>query len=658
METAEVTRMKELVQKLNEAAKAYYQEDREIMSNREYDALYDELEQAEKITGIVLADSPTVRVGYEAVDALPKETHESPMLSLDKTKDREVLRGFIGNHKTLLSWKMDGLTIVLTYENGELQKAVTRGNGIVGEVITNNARVFRNIPLKIAYQGRLVLRGDAIITYSDFERINNSIEDVDAKYKNPRNLCSGSVRQLNNQITAERNVRFYAFALVSAQDVEMHNSREFQMEWLRTQGFEVVEYRVVTSENLDEVMDYFAEKIVTNDFPSDGLVALYDDIAYGESLGSTAKFPRNAFAFKWADEVRETTLREIEWSPSRTGLINPIAVFDPVELEGTTVSRASVHNVSIVKDLKLGIGDTIQVYKANMIIPQIAENLTQSGNLEIPDTCPVCGQEAKIICENDVEALYCMNPDCVAKKIKAFTLFVSRDAMNIDGLSEATLEKFIAKGFIHNFGDIFEIEKYRDEIVTMDGFGEKSFDNLISSIEKAKDTTLAKVIYSLGISNIGLSNAKIICRYFDDDLDKIRSAKEEEISAIDGIGPVIAGSLTKYFAKPENNQKVDHLMGYLHIVKEEKADNQIFAGKNFVITGSLERFSNRGEAKNLIESLGGKVTGSVTGKTNYLINNDVNSNSSKNKKARELGIPILSEEDFLKLAEESKQIEI
>ena len=658
METAEVTRMKELVQKLNEAAKAYYQEDREIMSNREYDALYDELEQAEKITGIVLADSPTVRVGYEAVDALPKETHESPMLSLDKTKDREVLRGFIGNHKTLLSWKMDGLTIVLTYENGELQKAVTRGNGIVGEVITNNARVFRNIPLKIAYQGRLVLRGEAIITYSDFERINNSIEDVDTKYKNPRNLCSGSVRQLNNQITAERNVRFYAFALVSAQDVEMHNSREFQMEWLRTQGFEVVEYRVVTSENLDEVMDYFAEKIVTNDFPSDGLVALYDDIAYGESLGSTAKFPRNAFAFKWADEVRETTLREIEWSPSRTGLINPIAVFDPVELEGTTVSRASVHNVSIVKDLKLGIGDTIQVYKANMIIPQIAENLTQSGNLEIPDTCPVCGQEAKIICENDVEALYCMNPDCVAKKIKAFTLFVSRDAMNIDGLSEATLEKFIAKGFIHNFGDIFEIEKYRDEIVTMDGFGEKSFDNLISSIEKAKDTTLAKVIYSLGISNIGLSNAKIICRYFDDDLDKIRSAKEEEISAIDGIGPVIAGSLTKYFAKPENTQKVDHLMGYLHIVKEEKADNQIFAGKNFVITGSLERFSNRGEAKNLIESLGGKVTGSVTGKTNYLINNDVNSNSSKNKKARELGIPILSEEDFLKLAEESKQIEI
>ena len=649
METSAVKQIKELVQKLNEAAKAYYQEDREIMSNREYDSLYDQLEKMEKETGIVLADSPTVNVGYEAVDALPKETHESPMLSLDKTKDREVLRTFVGEHPSLLSWKMDGLTVVLTYENGELQKAVTRGNGVVGEVITNNARVFKNIPLKIAYQGRLVLRGEAIITYSDFEKINDSIEDVDARYKNPRNLCSGSVRQLNNQITAERNVRFYAFTLVSAQNVDMHNSRAYQMEWLRSQGFEVVEYRIVTAENLDEAMDYFAHAIEHNDFPSDGLVALYDDIAYGESLGNTAKFPRNAFAFKWADEIRETVLREIEWSPSRTGLINPIAVFDQVELEGTTVSRASVHNVSIVKELQLGIGDTIQVYKANMIIPQIAENLTRSGNLIIPDTCPVCGQEARVIKENDVETLCCMNPDCAAKKIKAFTLFVSRDAMNIDGLSEATLEKFIARGFIHNFGDIFEIEKYRNEIVEMDGFGEKSFENLLSSIEKAKETTLAKVIYSLGIANIGLSNAKVICRHFEDDLDKIREADEEEISAIDGIGPVIASSLVKYFKDPQNNQKVDHLLGYLHIHKEEISGEQIFAGMNFVITGSLEHFANRSEAKKLIESLGGKVTGTVTGKTNYLINNDVTSNSSKNKKARELGIPILSEEDFLKL---------
>ena len=654
META-LQQMKELVKILNKAAKAYYQEDREIMDNREYDSLYDQLEKLEKETGITLADSPTVNVGYEAVDFLPKETHESPMLSLDKTKDRETLREFIGNHKTLLSWKMDGLTIVLTYENGELQKAVTRGNGTVGEVITNNARVFRNIPLKISYQGRLILRGEAVITYPDFERINSSIEDADARYKNPRNLCSGSVRQLNNQITAERNVRFYAFSLVSASNVDMHNSREYQMEWLKDQGFEVVEYRIVTADTLDEAMDYFADAVEKNIFPSDGLVALYDDIAYGESLGSTTKFPRNAFAFKWADEIRETTLRSIEWSPSRTGLINPIAVFDPVELEGTTVSRASVHNVSILKELELGIGDTLQVYKANMIIPQIAENLTRSRNLQIPDTCPACGSEAKIIKENEVEALYCTNPDCAAKKIKAFTLFVSRDAMNIDGLSEATLEKFIARGFIHTFGDIFEISRYKDEIMEMEGFGQKSFDNLMESLENARKTTLAKVIYSLGIANIGLANAKVICRHFDNSLDAIRKADLEEISAIDGIGPVIARNLVDYFHKEENNQKLDYLMQHLHIQQEEIKSQQIFAGMNFVITGSLNHFSNRNEAKNLIESLGGKVTGSVTGKTTYLINNDTASNSSKNKKARELGIPILSEEEFLKLTQADYQ---
>lgn len=643
-------RMKELVEKLDQAAKAYYQEDREIMSNQEYDSLYDQLEQLEKETGTVLTNSPTVRVGYEAVNELPKEEHPSPMLSLDKTKDREVLRGFIGNHKCLLSWKLDGLTIVLTYENGELVKAVTRGNGIVGEVITNNARVFKNIPLRIPYKGQLVLRGEAIITYSEFERINETIGDADAKYKNPRNLCSGSVRQLNNEITAKRNVRFYAFALVSAQDVDFSNSREQQFIWLKKQGFEVVEYKVVTSESLDEAMDYFSKAIVNNDFPSDGLVVTYDDIAYGESLGSTAKFPRNSFAFKWADEMRETRLVDMEWSPSRTGLINPVAIFEPVELEGTTVSRASVHNISIVKELQLGIGDTIKVYKANMIIPQIAENLTRSGNLVIPDKCPVCGREARIRKENDVETLYCMNPDCVAKKIKSFSLFTSRDAMNIDGLSEATLEKFIAMGFIHNFGDIFEIGRYKDQIVEMEGFGQKSFDNLMVSLEKAKETTLAKVIYSLGITGIGLANAKVICKYFDDDIEKIRHADEEEISAIEGIGPVIAGSLADYFKSAENNQKLDHLLSHLHLVHEETSAEQVFAGKTFVITGSVEHFSNRSEAKEFIEARGGKVTGSVTKKTDYLINNDKTSASSKNKKAQELGIPILSEEDFLELA--------
>ena len=650
MNESSIKKMKELGEKLREASRAYYQEDREIMSNVEYDALYDTLSALEKETGIVLADSPTVNVGYEAVEQLPKEEHERPMLSLDKTKEREALREFIGEHPTLLSWKLDGLTIVLTYENGELIKAVTRGNGIVGEVITNNARVFKNIPLKISFKGRLVLRGEAIITYSDFEKINETIGDADAKYKNPRNLCSGSVRQLNNEITAKRNVRFYAFSLVSAEGVDFRNSREVQFWWLNEQGFEVVEYRKVTAETLDEAMDYFAEAVTTNDFPSDGLVALYDDIAYGESLGTTAKFPRNAMAFKWADEMRDTRLLEIEWSPSRTGLINPVAIFEPVELEGTTVSRASVHNISIMKELKLGIGDTIRVYKANMIIPQIAENLTGSGNAPIPHTCPACGQETVVKKENDVECLFCVNPGCPAKKIKSFGLFTSRDAMNIDGLSEATLEKFIARGFIHDFGDIFEISRYKDEIVEMEGFGQKSYDNLMESLERAKETTLPRVIYSLGIANIGLANAKVICRHFDNDLDRIRHASLEEVSDIDTIGPVIAGNLVAYFRDEYNNRRLDHLMNFLHIQEDSPKQEQIFEGMNFVITGSLVHFGNRSEAKELIESLGGKVTGSVTKKTNYLINNDIQSNSSKNKKARELGIPILSEEDFRKLA--------
>lgn len=647
-----IERMKELIPVLQEASKAYYQEDREIMSNFEYDKLYDELENLEKETGVTLAGSPTVSVGYEALDELPKEAHETPMLSLDKTKDVEALRDFIGDQKTLLSWKLDGLTIVLTYGDGKLQKAVTRGNGVVGEVITNNARVFKNIPLQISFKGDLVLRGEAIINYSDFEKINEEIEDVDARYKNPRNLCSGSVRQLNNEITARRNVHFYAFFLVRAQGVDFQNSREKQFQWLKEQGFEMVEYRSVTRDTLDEAMEYFSTQVAKNDFPSDGLVALYDDIAYGDSLGTTAKFPRNSYAFKWKDEIRETTLKEIEWSPSRTGLINPVAIFEPVELEGTTVSRASVHNISIMKELQLGIGDKIQVYKANMIIPQIAENLTRSGNLEIPDTCPVCGKEARVIKTNEVESLYCMNPDCQAKKIKSFTLFVSRDAMNIDGLSEATLEKFILKGFIKDFGDIFEIGKYREEIVNMEGFGEKSFDNLMASLERARHTTLPRLLYSLGIANIGLANAKVICKEFDYDLEKMIHATAEEISGIEGIGPVIAKSYTEYFADEEKMKKFRHLLSHLELEEVKQENRLTLEGKQFVITGSVNHFANRAQLKEYIEQRGGKVTGSVTSKTDYLINNDVTSNSSKNKKARELEIPILSEEDFLHMAEE------
>ena len=649
----ETERMKELVKKLNEAAKAYYQEDREIMSNLEYDTLYDELQVLEEKTGVTLAGSPTTKVGYEAMDELPKEAHESPMLSLDKTKDVEVLRSFIGDHKTLLSWKMDGLTVVLTYRGGTLAKAVTRGNGVIGEVVTNNAKVFENIPLKIPYQGELVLRGEAIIRYSDFEKINEEIEDVDAKYKNPRNLCSGSVRQLNNEITAERHVHFMAFALVSAPEQDFENSRIRQMEWLKEQGFEVVEYKAVTKDNLDEAMQYFSTKIETNDFPSDGLVALYDDIAYGESLGTTAKFPRNAFAFKWADEQKETTLLEIEWSPSRTGLINPVAVFEPVELEGTSVSRASVHNISIMRSLDLGVGDKILVYKANMIIPQIAENLTRSGVRDIPKTCPACGGATRIQMMNNVETLYCTNPECPAKFMKAFTLFVSRDAMNIDGMSEATLEKFVGHGFIREFADIFRLDRYRDEIVEMDGFGEKSYQNLIDSIERAKNTTLPRLIFGLGILNIGLANARMICKAFDFDLDRIRNASAEDFAQIDGVGEVIAKSIVDYFADEENKERLERLLSYLTIEKPQASqEEQKLAGLTFVITGSVEHFPNRNALKARIEELGGKATGSVTGKTSYLINNDTTSSSSKNRKARELGVPVISEEEFLKMTEE------
>ena len=648
METGKKERMQELIKILNEASKAYYAEDREIMSNFEYDRLYEELEGLEKETGIVLSGSPTVSVGYESVEELPKERHESPMLSLGKTKSREELKDWLQGKEAILSWKLDGLTVVLTYRNGVLFKAVTRGNGEIGEVITGNARTFKNIPLNIAFKGELVLRGEAVITYSDFEKINEEIPEAEAKYKNPRNLCSGSVRQLNNEITAKRNVRFYAFTLVSAEDADFHNSREEQFRFLEKQGFEVVERKMVTPDTILSAISEFENKIPAYDVPSDGLVLTYEDIAYGKSLGRTAKFPRDAIAFKWADEIRETTLTEVEWSASRTGLINPVAIFTPVELEGTTVSRASVHNVSIVKELKLGIGDRITVYKANMIIPQIAENLTQSGNLPIPATCPVCGGETKIQNMNDTETLYCTNPECAAKKIKSFTLFVSRDALNMEGLSEATLEKFISMGFIHEYADLFHLAEHRDAIVDMEGFGEKSYANLMDSIEKARNTTLPRLIYGLGIANIGLVNAKMLCRHFDYDLDALQSAKEEELSDIEGVGDVIAGAFVSYMNNPANREKIDHLLPELHLEKPESStENQNLAGLSFVVTGTLNSFENRNALKEEIEKRGGKVTGSVTSKTECLINNDVTSSSSKNKKAKELNVPILSEEDFL-----------
>lgn len=648
--TSKADRIKELTEILNRASKAYYMQDTEIMSNYEYDALYDELVQLEKETGITLSNSPTIHVGYEVVSELPKEEHEYPMLSLDKTKDVQTLSDWLGDQMGVLSWKMDGLTIVLTYDNGELVKAVTRGNGYVGEVITNNAKVFKNVPHRIAFKGKLTLRGEAVIKYSDFNALNNQIEDSEAKYKNPRNLCSGSVRQLNNAVTAERNVFFFAFTLVVAEGEDFHNSRMQQFEWLRSQGFDVVEHVQVDRESLPSYVSQFAERIAENDFPSDGLVLILEDIAYGESLGTTAKFPRNAIAFKWADEIRETHLLDVEWSASRTGLINPIAVFEPVELEGTTVSRASLHNISILRALQLGRGDLIQVYKANMIIPQIAENLTRSDSLEIPSVCPVCGETTEIRSLNDVSSLYCLNEECPAKHVKQFSLFVSRDAFNIEGMSEATLEKLIQHGFLHEPADLFHLDNYHDEIVQLDGFGEKSYQRLMASVQKARKITLPKLIYSLGILNIGLSNARLLCRHYKNDLQALMSASTEELTAIDGIGPVIAGSFTDYFTDEHHKKELEDLLGEVEIEQENfEAEDRIFDGKIFVITGSLEHFKNRNALKELLEEKGAKVAGSVSSKTSYLINNDAASASSKNKKARELGVSVITEEELMAL---------
>ena len=644
-------RIKELVEILNRAAKSYYVDAVEIMPNIEYDKLYDELVKLEKETNVVLSNSPTQNVGYETASELPKKAHESPMLSLDKTKSVTELEDWLGDNKALLSWKMDGLTIVLTYRGGELVEAVTRGNGIIGEVITNNAKNFQNVPLKIEYKGELILRGEAVIKYSDFKRINESISDADAKYKNPRNLCSGSVRQLNPAVTRERKVYFNVFNVVKADDIEFENSKAKQFEWAKNEGFDVVEYKFTNRASLANDIAEFESRIADNDIPSDGLVLLLDDIALGERLGSTAKFPRNAMAFKWSDERQTTKLKYIEWSPSRTGLINPVAVFEPVELEGTTVSRASLHNVSIFEELMLGVGDEISVYKANMIIPQVYENFTKSNTEKVPKICPACGKDTTIKKDNESKVLLCTNPDCQVKHIKQYALMASRDALNIDGLSESTLEKFLSKGFIKSDSDLFHLDKFKDEIINMDGFGKRSYEKLIAALDEAKNTTVSRFLYSLGISGIGSANAKMIAKYFDNDIDRIISASKDDLLEIEGIGEVLANSIADFFRSEKNIENVESLRKILKFEKEESVGGDKLSGKVCVITGSLQHFSNRNELKEIIEKNGGKVSGSVSSKTNYLINNDTASNSSKNKKAKELGVEIISEEDFLKLLE-------
>ena len=658
-----IEKIKELTKKLNAASEAYYKNDIEIMSNFEYDRLYDELVELENETGITLNDSPTVKVGYETVQQLPKEAHEKRMLSLDKTKSIAELKVWLGNQKGLLSWKIDGLTVVLTYEGGELVKAVTRGNGEIGEVITNNAKTFKNLPKRIPFKGELVIRGEAFIKYSDFDKINQKIPEFDAKYKNPRNLCSGSVRQLNSEITAHRNVNFDCFSLEKAEykkildeefvnlDEIWKNSKKNQLSWLEKMGFQVVEYKEVTTDNIEDTVKDFSERIAEYDVPSDGLVLIYDDIAYGDSLGSTAKFPRNSIAFKWKDDMMETVLEEIIWSPSRTGLINPIARFNPVELEGTVVSRASVHNVSILKELNLKVGDRIKVYKANMIIPQIEENLSKTDEeVVLPETCPACDYGVELKSDLGVETLFCSNRLCPAKRIKSFSLFVSRDAMNIENLSEATLEKFIGMGLIKTLPDIFYLKNYRAEITSMEGFGEKSFDNLVNAVEKSKKVTVAKFIYALGISGIGVANGKLIARHFDNNWEKIQNASAEELMQIDGIGEVVANAFIDFLHDDENKKNVEKLLDIVKFDVEPKGltDGDL-RGKTFVITGNVHIYKNRNELKSAIEANGGKVTGSVSSNTDFLINNDIDSASSKNKKAKELGIPIISEDEFTRM---------
>lgn len=648
-----LSRMNELIAILNEASESYYQQNQEIMSNFEYDKLYDELVAIEKEAGTVLSNSPTQNVGYEILSSLPKEEHLSPMLSLDKTKDREALQSWVKDQEGLLSFKLDGLTIVLTYNNGKLLKAVTRGNGAIGEVVTNNAKMFKNIPMEIAYKDELVLRGEAVIRYSDFEAINAEL-DEENQYKNPRNLCSGSVRQLNNEITANRNVRFYGFAHVSSTNKDEFATKSEEIDWLTSLGFECVGYQLVTSENILERIEYFQALIDGEDVGSDGLVLTFNSKEYSSSLGTTSKFPKDAIAFKWQDEVKDTKLTEVFWSASRTGLINPVAIFEPVDLEGTSVARASLHNISIIEKLELGEGDRISVYKANMIIPQIAENLTRSNTLEIPTKCPVCEGDTEIREANDVKALYCTNDECAAKKVKAFAHFVSRNAMNIEGLSEATLEKLIQLGMIHEFSDLFELdtEEKKETIINLDGFGEKSYENMLTSVEAARVPKMPNFIFSLGILHVGLSNAKLLCKAYNNDMNLIINADIEELAAIEGYGDVIAKSLFDYFHNDKNLVVLNKLLEYVSfVVVEEVAKVAAIEGKTFVITGSLVEYENRNALKEVIENLGGKVTGSVSAKTDYLINNDTESNSSKNKKAKSLEIPILSERDFISLIE-------
>lgn len=650
------SRMKQLVAKLNEARRVYEQGTDEIMSNLEYDRLYDELLKLEQELGTYLPNSPTHNVGYEVVSALQKEKHETPMLSLDKTKSTDAIKSFIGNKKCIASWKMDGLTVVLTYNNGKLDKAVTRGNGEIGEIVTHNARTFKNLPKEIEFKGKLVLRGEAIITYTDFNKINSSLGSGVENYKNPRNLCSGSVRQLDSSIANNRSIRWFAFELVSA-DGKSPNSVEQSFEWLKRQGFQTVEYMVINQSNFLSVMSYFSSKVSKIDIPSDGLVFTYDDVAYGKSLGRTSKFPRHSMAFKWQDDEAESRLINIEWQVGKTGIITPVAIFEPVDIEGSTVSKASLHNLSILMET-LGRpykGEKIRVFKANMIIPQIScgeklqPNQINAIRISIPDQCPCCGGETEVQIDpkSGVQTLWCSNIDCPAKGSRLFKHFVSRDAMNIDGISDATLNRFIEEGLISTFADIYRLSDHMEKIVNMDGFGYKSYENMINSINKSRKVKPANLINALSIPNVGLATAKLICRNFGNDIEKVVAASYSEIDSINGVGDVIASNFVNYFNNKENVDNFIDLYRQLVIEQEKISTNTSMNGVVICVTGDVYIFPNRRAIKDLVENLGGKLTGSVSRSTSYLVTNDTTSGSRKNKAAQEYGIQILTEKQFI-----------
>lgn len=664
-------RMLYLVDLLNKASSAYYNEDTEIMSNFEYDAYYDELCQLEEKEGIVLENSPTQKAGFEVVSNLQTAKHEFPALSLDKTKSRVSLIPWLNGKEGVLSWKMDGLTVVATYNNGKLISAVTRGNGYVGEIVTHNAKHFKGLPRTISFKKKLIVRGEAVMSYKDFETINNEIPNIESKYKNARNLASATVRLLDANKSAQRPISLFVFDLVFREGNNGENAlpklKSEQFKWLETLGFNVVEYKVVSGETIVKEIENFENKLLQNPFPSDGLVLIFNDDEYGKSLGMTGKFPRNGIAFKWKDETVSTKITDIEWSASRTGLLNPVAIFEPVEIEGTTVSRASVHNVSIAESLQLGIGSTVEVLKANKIIPQIAKTTKSTGKTFVPDICPICGHKTQIRENDGIKTLYCTNPECSAKHVGKYVHFCARDCMNILGMSEATVSKFIECGIIKEYADFFRFDKH-PEIKTMEGFGEKSFQKMISSSEEALNKAdFVHIIHSFGIPNVGLGQAKLLKKaveqwsyemypefemtYFD---CLARMSETFDFETIDGFGQIIAKSLLNWIDK--NMVKDTEVMNFITLVpalwipkKEEKKASAI-AGKTFVITGSVNHYKNRDALKEFIESLGGKTSGSVSAKTDFLINNDVTSTSGKNKKAKELGVKIISEDEFIALS--------